>query len=166
MRPGPGAEQRQGAERTTLDVGQGRRTEKSTDHPLWLRPESRRRGRRRAHRGCSGYLQSDGYQAYEGVSERAGLLHVGFRSCEETVFEALKALPNAQRKQASTAHEAVRRIDALYLIERQIKDLSDEERTRIRSAEAVPQLASLREWAGRMQHETMPSGNSARHSDI
>jgi hypothetical protein len=27
--------------------------------------------------GCSGYLQSDGYQAYEGASERAGLLHVG-----------------------------------------------------------------------------------------
>ena len=27
--------------------------------------------------GCSGYLQSDGYQAYEGVSERAGLIHVG-----------------------------------------------------------------------------------------
>jgi transposase len=109
--------------------------------------------------GCSGYLQSDGYQAYEGVSERAGLLHVGcFAHARRRFFEALKALPNAQRKQASTAHEAVRRIDALYLIERQIKDLSDEERTRIRSEEAVPQLASLQEWAAKMQHETMPSG--------
>jgi hypothetical protein len=46
----------------------------------------------------------------------------------------------------------------LYLIERQIKDLSDEERMRIRAEEAVPQLKSLREWAGKMQHETMPSG--------
>jgi transposase len=109
--------------------------------------------------GCSGYLQSDGYQAYEGASERAGLLHVGcFAHSRRRFFEALKALPNAQRKQASAAHEAVRRIDALYLIERQIKDLSDQERTRIRTEEAVPQLASLREWAGRMQHETMPSG--------
>jgi transposase len=109
--------------------------------------------------GCSGYLQSDGYQAYEGASERAGLLHVGcFAHSRRRFFEALKALPNAQRKQASAAHEAVRRIDALYLIERQIKDLSDEERTRIRREEAVPQLASLHEWAGRIQHETMPSG--------
>lgn len=109
--------------------------------------------------GCSGYLQSDGYQAYEGVSERAGLIHVGcFAHARRRFFEALKALPNAQRKQASTAHEAVRRIDALYLIERQIKDLTDEERTRIRSEEAVPQLASLHEWAARMQLETMPSG--------
>jgi hypothetical protein len=109
--------------------------------------------------GCSGYLQSDGYQAYEGVSARAGLIHVGcFAHARRRFFEALKALPNAQRKQASAAHEAVRRIDALYLIERQIKDLDDEGRTRIRRDEAVPQLASLHEWANRMQHETMPSG--------
>ena len=52
----------------------------------------------------------------------------------------------------------MRRIDALYLIERQIKDATDEQRTRIRHAEAVPLLASLHEWATKMQHETMPSG--------
>ena len=109
--------------------------------------------------GCSGYLQSDGYAAYEGVSDRASLIHVGcFAHARRRFFEALKALPNAQRKQASAAHEAVRRIDALYLIERQIKDLGDEERTRIRQEEAVPQLASLYEWASTMQHGTMPSG--------
>jgi transposase len=109
--------------------------------------------------GCSGYLQSDGYQAYEGASASAGLLHVGcFSHSRRRFFEALKGLPNAQRKQASAAHEAVRRIDALCLIERQIKDLGDEERTRIRAEEAVPQLASLHKWASQMQHETMPSG--------
>ena len=109
--------------------------------------------------GCSGYLQSDGYAAYEGVSERAGLIHVGcYAHARRRFFEALKALPNAQRKQASAAHEAVRRIDALYLIERQIKDLGADERTRIRREEAVPQLQSLHEWASKMQHETMPSG--------
>jgi Transposase IS66 family len=81
-----------------------------------------------------------------GVSERAGLVHVGcFAHARRRFFEALKALPNAQRKQASAAHEVVRRVDALYLIERQIKDLSDEERMRIRAEEAVPQLKSLRE---------------------
>jgi transposase len=109
--------------------------------------------------GCSGYLQSDGYQVYEGASERAGLVHVGcFAHARRRFFEALKALPNAQRTGAAAAHEAVRRIDALYLIERQIKDLGDEERTRIRTEEAVPQLKSLHDWASKMQHETMPSG--------
>jgi transposase len=109
--------------------------------------------------GCSGYLQSDGYQVYEGACARAGLVHVGcFAHARRRFFEALKALPNAQRSGSNAAHEAVRRIDALYLIERQIKDLSDEERTRIRREEAVPQLRSLHDWAARMQHETMPSG--------
>jgi transposase len=109
--------------------------------------------------GCSGYLQSDGYQVYEGVTERAGLTHVGcFAHARRRFFEALKALPNAQRNGAAAAQEAVRRIDALYLIERQIKDLSDEERTRIRQNEAIPQLAALHAWGSQMQHETMPSG--------
>ena len=109
--------------------------------------------------GCSGYLQSDGYQVYEGASARAGLIHVGcFAHARRRFFEALKALPNAQRTGAAAAHEAVRRIDALYLIERQIKELTDEERTRIRNDEAVPQLKSLNDWASKMQHETMPSG--------
>ncbi len=114
--------------------------------------------------GCSGYLQSDGYQAYEGVSERAGLLHVGcFAHARRRFFEALKALPNAQRKQDYAAHEAVRRIDALYLIERQIKDSSDEERTRIRSEEAVPQLASLHGGRPKCSTKRCPRANSARH---
>jgi hypothetical protein len=73
-------------------------------------------------------------------------------------FEALKALPNAQRKQASAAHEAVRRIDALYLIETKIKTLSDAERTGIRREEALPLLNSLHEWASTVQRETLPSG--------
>jgi len=109
--------------------------------------------------GCSGYLQSDGYKVYEGTSERAELVHVGcFAHARRRFFEALKALPNAQRNSATAAHEAVRRIDALYLIERQTKDLNGEERTRIRTDEAVPQLQSLHEWATKIQHETMPSG--------
>src|SRR5260370_41660763 len=69
-------------------------------------------------------------------------------------FDGMRLLPYVR---PAAAHEAVRRIDALYLIERQIKDLEAEERTRIRREEAVPQLESLHEWAAKMQHETMPS---------
>jgi len=72
-------------------------------------------------------------------------------------FEALKALPDAQRKQASAGHEAVRRIDALYLIETEIKTLSDAERTRIRRDQALPQLAALHDWASTLQREALPS---------
>jgi hypothetical protein len=94
--------------------------------------------------GCSGYLQSDGYQAYEGVSHRAGLVHIGsFAHARRRFFEALKALPNAQPKLASTAQEAVHRIDALYLIERQINDLEDEYRAAINLAGRTTFSAAL-----------------------
>ena len=109
--------------------------------------------------GCSGYLQSDGYEVYAGASARAALIHVGcFAHARRRLFEALKALPNGVRKSESAAYEGVRRIDELYAIERQIKTLSDDERTRIRRERAVPQLDSLHEWATRLQRETMPSG--------
>ena len=109
--------------------------------------------------GCSGYLQSDGYQAYEGVSARAELIHLGCMAhARRRFFEAIKALPDAQRKAATTAHEAVRRIDKLYEIERQIKDLDNAERQRIRQQQSVPLLDSLHEWATRIQAETLPSG--------
>jgi transposase len=109
--------------------------------------------------GCSGYLQSDGYRVYTGASARADLIHVGcFAHARRRLFEALKALPKEVRKRDSAAYEGVRRIDELYLIEREIKECSDEERTRIRRERAVPQLESLFEWATRLQQDTMPSG--------
>jgi transposase len=109
--------------------------------------------------GCSGYLQSDGYQAYDGVSARADLIHLGcIAHARRRFFEAIKALPDAQRKSATTAHEAVRRIDKLYDIEREIKDLDNDDRKRIRQLKSVPLLNSLHEWVSRIQAETLPSG--------
>ena len=109
--------------------------------------------------GCSGYLQSDGYQAYDGVTARANLIHLGcIAHARRRFFEAIKALPDAQRKSATTAHEAVRRIEKLYDIEREIKDLGNDERRRIRQQKSVPLLDSLHEWASRIQAEILPSG--------
>jgi transposase len=109
--------------------------------------------------GCSGYLQSDGYQAYDGVTARANLIHLGcIAHARRRFFEAIKALPDAQRKTATTAHEAVRRIDKLYDIEREIKDLDNDDRRSIRQLKSVPLLSSLHEWASRIQAETLPSG--------
>jgi transposase len=109
--------------------------------------------------GCSGYLQSDGYQAYDGVSARADLIHLGcIAHARRRFFEAIKALPDAQRKSATTAHAAVRRIDKLYDIEREIRDLDNDDRTRVRQLKAMPLLNSLHEWARRIQAETLPSG--------
>lgn len=108
--------------------------------------------------GASGYLQSDGYAAYDGVAARCGLVHVGcFAHARRRGFEAIKALPKGAPAN-TPAHELVRRIDALYAIEREVKALDAEDRTRVRRERAQPLLANLHHWAGAQAAQTLPSG--------
>jgi transposase len=109
--------------------------------------------------GVSGYLQSDGHWAYDRVAKPLGLTHCGcFAHARRRFFEAIKALPKAEQKSSTAAHEGVRRIDALYAIEREAKALSDAERTALREKKSVPQLTALHAWASTLVHETMLSG--------
>jgi transposase len=73
-------------------------------------------------------------------------------------FEAIKALPKQEQKNATAAHEAVRRIDELYKIERESSALSDAERAAVRQEKARPLLESLRAWATDLELQTLPSG--------
>jgi transposase len=109
--------------------------------------------------GCHGYVQSDGYAAYDGVAVRLGLTHVGCMAhARRRFFEAIEALPHSERKQQTAAHEMVRRIDALYAIERDIKALTPEARTQVRRERALPLLDALIEKAYALQNQTLPSG--------
>jgi len=109
--------------------------------------------------GAGGYLQTDGYRAYDLVTKRYGLTHCGcFAHARRGFFEAIKALPKAEQKSATAAHEGVRRIDVLYDIEREAKGLTDAERTALRQRKAVPQLDALHEWASALVAQTLPSG--------
>ena len=109
--------------------------------------------------GAGGYLQTDGYKAYDPVAKRHGLTHCGcFAHARRGFFEAIKALPKTEQKSATAAHEGVRRIDALYEIEREAKGLSDAERTALRQRKAVPQLDALHEWASALVAQTLASG--------
>ena len=106
-----------------------------------------------------GTVQSDGYGAYDQVARRHGLVHCGcLAHARRRFFEAIKALPKKEQKTATAAHEAVRRIDELYTIEREAKALTDVERTAVRKAKATPLLESLHEWASGLQQSTLPSG--------
>ena len=109
--------------------------------------------------GVSGYLQSDGHGAYDRVAKQYGLTHCGcFAHARRRFFEAIKALPKAEQKTPTAAHEAVQRIDELYAIEREAKGLSDAERTALRAQRAVPRLKALHEWASALVQYTLPSG--------
>jgi transposase len=109
--------------------------------------------------GTSGYLQTDGYGAYDEVAEQYALMHCGCMAhARRRFFEAIKALPQSEQKAATAAHEGVRRIDALYEIEREAKDLLDAERATLRQQKAVPRLNALHAWASVLQQQTLPSG--------
>jgi len=109
--------------------------------------------------GAHGVIQSDGYSAYDQVAHRYGLVHCGcIAHARRKFFEAIKALPKSEQKSATAAHEAVRRIDELYKIEREASTLSDAERRAARQEKAVPILTSLHAWATDLERQTLPSG--------
>lgn len=108
--------------------------------------------------GVSGYLQTDGWASYERVAKQYELTHCGcFAHARRRFFEAIKALPKSEQKSSTAAHEGVRRIDALYAIERESKALNDAQRTALREQKAVPHLTALHAWAHALAQETLPS---------
>jgi transposase len=148
-----------------------------SDHWMWVRvsgppreriiifdyhPSRSSEAAERLLTGTSGYLQTDGYTAYDGVANKLHLTHVGCMAhARRRFFEAIKALPKDQANTITAAHEAVRRIDALYAIERDLKALKDpdpQQRQTVRRARAIPLLGSLHAWALARQAETLPSG--------
>jgi transposase len=109
--------------------------------------------------GASGYVQSDGYAVYDGVSARLHLTHAGCMAhARRRFFEAIQALPKPEQKRETAAHEIVRRIDALYAIEREIKALSPEARAAERQKSAAPLLNALHDFARSLEQQTLPSG--------
>lgn len=117
--------------------------------------------------GTTGFLQTDGYAAYDGVANKLHLTHVGcFAHSRRRFFEAIKALPKEQTHTNTAAHEAVRRIDALYAVERDLKEQANQDPDHKHSAQrqasrierARPLLASLHAWALVRQAEILPSG--------
>lgn len=109
--------------------------------------------------GAHGYVQSDGYAAYDAAAASLQLTHVGcFAHARRHAFEAIQALPKSEQNKNTAAHEIVRRIDALYSIEREIKHLNDDERRHARQTRSVPLLDSLHAFAHSLQNETLLSG--------
>ena len=82
-------------------------------------------------------------------------------------FEAIKALPKKEQKSATAAHEAVRRIDELYKIERESSALSDAERAAVRTRKIRSRYSnrSIRGPAD-LQVQTLPVGQARRSARV
>src|SRR3974390_3429430 len=104
----------------------------------------------------SGILQADAYSGYNTLYDpaRAGGAATSalcWAHARRQFFELADIAANARRgKDAAAispiALEAVKRIDALFEIERRINGLSTEERQRARAEQSAPLLADLEAW--------------------
>jgi transposase len=119
------------------------------------------RDRRHEHpalhlRGFTGILQADAYSGYNELydpSRPQGAITAAlcWAHARRQFFELADIAANARRGKTATAIspvalEAVKRIDALFDIERDINGLSAEERLRVRQEQSTPLLAALEAW--------------------
>jgi transposase len=104
----------------------------------------------------SGYLQTDGYEAYKtALAGNADIIHVGCMAHARRKFhEAAKA-----SKKAGRAQEAINKIKKLYAIEGTLhgKELSPEQFVAERKALVEPVLEQFKEWLEKRSLQVPPS---------
>jgi hypothetical protein len=108
---------------------------------------------KRLLRGFQGFLQTDGYEGYTALGAEPGVVHVGCWAHTRRKFdEALRGQGKSKKKgskrtaKESRARQALSQIQALYRIDRDVKDASPEERYAERQERSKPLIEKLREW--------------------
>lgn len=99
-----------------------------------------------------GYLQTDGYSAYELFDKKEGITLLHCMAHARRMFN--EALPNDEAR----ATYAMERIQELYAVERDAKEqgLSFDERKLLREQRSVPVLESLGSWMKEQYIEVAP----------
>lgn len=105
--------------------------------------------------GFNGYLHVDGYAGYHKV---AGVTLVGcWAHARRKYDEALKAAPPATRdNKDSVASQGLAYCNALFTIERELKDASPEERYAERKKQSLPILETYLVWLKQHRSQTLP----------
>ena len=108
---------------------------------------------KRLLRNYQGFLQTDGYEGYTALGHEPGISHVGCWAHARRKFdEALRGQGKAKKKgtkrtaKESRARQALSQIQALYRIERELRDATAEERLAARQERTKPLLDKLRLW--------------------
>ena len=99
--------------------------------------------------GFKGFLQTDAYEGYAAVCRQNGLTSVGCMAHARRKFdEALKAQSaiDPEKQRSTLAATALKYIQMLYRIERDIKLLSAEAKQQARQSRSIPVLNELRDW--------------------
>ena len=95
-----------------------------------------------------GYLQSDGYDGYGAVCQKAGITQVGCMAHARRKFdEAIKAQgKKSSNSKGSKASKGLNYIRRLYAIEKTQKDKTPAQRYQARQAQAKPILDAMKAW--------------------
>jgi transposase len=101
-------------------------------------------------KGFNGYLQADGYKGYEQVdAELIGCMAHARRK----FVDAQTAEP---KNKTGRANLAINKIAKLYRIEKEIKNLSADEKQVIRQEKSVPLLNDLKKWLDKSIQQVLP----------
>ncbi len=107
--------------------------------------------------GFTGYLQTDGYAGYNAVCKKNGTVQLGCWDHARRKFkEAQDAQPKPKKgkaKKITKADRMLSHINALYMIERQIKELPVDEKYQQRQLRSVPILNKLKIYLENNQHK-------------
>lgn len=109
--------------------------------------------------GYQGYLQSDGWSAYNTFARKQkGVRLIGCMAhARRYFFECIKAKKKSKTTHAimhgSKANQAIQKIKELYAIEKHCKHMDDQQRHAYRQQHSVPKLAELRQWVD----QTLPT---------
>lgn len=119
--------------------------------PVVLYHYSPSRGQETANTLLADYHQAlmvDGYSGYQPVCDNEGIKRLGCWAHARRYFiDAQKAQNNkAKSKKPGRADQAIKEIQKLYLVEKQAKDLSPEERYQLRQNKAKPTIDKLKIW--------------------
>ena len=99
--------------------------------------------------GFNEYLQTDAYEGYGAVCRDNALISVGCMAHARRKFdEALKVQGtlDPDKKKSTLAATALKMIQSLYRIERQIKHRSSAEKKAVRQEQSKPILEKLKTW--------------------
>jgi transposase len=158
------------ADETTLQVLKEEGRAAQTESYMWLyrsgrdgpplvlfeyQPTRAREHPRKFLTGFSGFVHVDGYVGYESLP---GITLVGCWSHARRKFvEAVNVLPAAARKKGDTpSHVGLAFCDALFKIERDLHDLTPEERFVARQQRSVAVLTKFRTWLDDMDSKVLP----------
>ena len=104
--------------------------------------------------GFKGYLHVDGYAGYHAIPNV--VLCGCWAHLRRKFDEALKGLPPKQRASGTRTEQALKQINELFLIERELKQKTPEERLQIRNVKSRPVVEAFRKWLDEIAGDILP----------